>query len=376
MDTASSRVQQVRPRDAILAPSEQIELAIYHSVEFSRSGDWRPYSWGELSTDTGRPLDARLVDALKRLHGQGRLGIRKWVGSVFVEYRRSDSDERFFFTGDFQLAVTPEGRPYFENLDEQWNQSVIAVQPSSSHGTPYSHMNLTSEQRELLNTIVGVYNAGCQTEFIVSHTQTGSSLIYSGHPAVSINAGDSDFQQLEKLNLISLTRNSQGSLRGKTTGDGIRYLESLSSGSQSQPVQGKRVFIGHGHSTAWLRLKDFLVDRLKLHFEEFNRAPVAGYSTQERLSEMLDNCGFAFIVLTAEDERADGTVHARENVIHEAGLFQGRLGFKRAIILLEHGCTQFSNIHGLTYIPFPPGDIIAKSEDIRRVLEREGMLKP
>jgi hypothetical protein len=48
--------------------------------------------------------------------------------------------------------------------------------------------------------------------------------------------------------------------------------------------------------------------------------------------------------MTAEDAHADNTSHARENVVHEAGLFQGRLRFERAIILLEQGCAQFSNI--------------------------------
>ena len=71
---------------------------------------------------------------------------------------------------------------------------------------------------------------------------------------------------------------------------------------------------------------------------------------------------------------ADGSTHARENVIHEAGLFQGRYGFERAIIVLEEGCTQFSNIHGLGQIRFPKGDIMACSEEIRQVLEREGVL--
>jgi predicted nucleotide-binding protein len=56
------------------------------------------------------------------------------------------------------------------------------------------------------------------------------------------------------------------------------------------------------------------------------------------------------------------------------GLFQGRLGFQRAIILLEEGCAQFSNIEGLTQIRFPRNEILAKSEEIRRVLEREGIL--
>jgi predicted nucleotide-binding protein len=47
---------------------------------------------------------------------------------------------------------------------------------------------------------------------------------------------------------------------------------------------------------------------------------------------MLDAAAIAFLVMTAEDERADGSVQARMNVIHEAGLFQGCLGFMRAIV--------------------------------------------
>jgi predicted nucleotide-binding protein len=91
---------------------------------------------------------------------------------------------------------------------------------------------------------------------------------------------------------------------------------------------------------------------------------------------MLDAASFAFLVMTTEDEHADKTLHARENVIHEIGLFQGRLGFEKTIVLLEKGCAEFSNIHGLTVILFPKGNIIAKSEDIRRVLLREDILTP
>jgi predicted nucleotide-binding protein len=147
-------------------------------------------------------------------------------------------------------------------------------------------------------------------------------------------------------------------------------------------IQGKSVartegaiFIGHGHSAAWRDLKDLLQDRLSLKPDEFNLASAAGLTTKERLEEMLDSAVFAFLVMTAEDEHADTTKHARENVIHEVGLFQGRLGFRRAIILLEDGCTEFSNIQGIGQIRFPKGNIKAKSEDIRHVLEREGLLK-
>src|SRR2546425_2314032 len=68
---------------------------------------------------------------------------------------------------------------------------------------------------------------------------------------------------------------------------------------------------------------------------------------------MLDKAGFALIVLTAESERTDAVVLARQNVVHEAGLFQGRLGWRKAIVLREDGCEEFSNITGLGQIPIP-----------------------
>jgi hypothetical protein len=53
----------------------------------------------------------------------------------------------------------------------------------------------------------------------------------------------------------------------------------------------------------------------------------------------------------------------------------GRLGFTKAIILLEDGCEEFSNIEGLGQIRFPMGNISASFEGVRRVLEREGMIE-
>lgn len=76
------------------------------------------------------------------------------------------------------------------------------------------------------------------------------------------------------------------------------------------------------------------------------------------------------------DEMADGAYQARMNVVHEAGLFQGRFGFTRAVVMLEEGCEQFSNIDGLGQIRFPKGNISAAFEEVRRVLEREGLIEP
>jgi predicted nucleotide-binding protein len=126
----------------------------------------------------------------------------------------------------------------------------------------------------------------------------------------------------------------------------------------------------------WRVLKDFISDTLALPWDEFNRVPIAGTTNIQRLSELLDQAAIAFLVLTAEDERADGVMQARQNVIHKAGLFQGRLGFARAIVMLEDGCAEFSNIQGLGHLKFPAGKIQGTFEDVRAVLTRESLLDP
>ena len=165
---------------------------------------------------------------------------------------------------------------------------------------------------------------------------------------------------------------------------GVEYLSELDehfflvSSQQTKTgsaARGKKVFVGHGRSPIWRELKDFLADTLHLEWDEYNRVSSAGLFTPERLDEMLSEAAFAFVILTGEDEQPDGSVRARENAVHETGLFQGRLGFKRAIILLEDGCQTFSNISGLTVIPFPKGHLQAAFEQVRNVLQREGVLK-
>ncbi|TIX43227.1 MAG: hypothetical protein E5V40_04095 [Mesorhizobium sp.] len=151
-------------------------------------------------------------------------------------------------------------------------------------------------------------------------------------------------------------------------------LDAESTERQMADKINKRIFVGHGRSAVWRDLKDYLVDRLGLECVEFNSEAVAGRSTTDRLKQMLDQAGFAFLVMTGEDEASDGRLTARMNVVHELGLFQGRLGFERAIILMEKDCADFTNIHGLTYIPFPKGDISSAKDEIRRVLEREELV--
>jgi hypothetical protein len=139
---------------------------------------------------------------------------------------------------------------------------------------------------------------------------------------------------------------------------------------------GTKVCIGHGRSKEWKDLKDFISDRMRLPWDEFNRVSVAGVPNTVRLATMLDSAAIAFLVLTAEDETADGKMQARMNVVHEVGLFQGRLRLTRAIVMLEDGCEEFSNIAGLGRIRFPKNNIRAAFHDVQLVLEREGLVEP
>ncbi len=164
---------------------------------------------------------------------------------------------------------------------------------------------------------------------------------------------------------------------GRLTSQALKYLKHrLSLKGNTVAKTDGTIFIGHGRSNDWRDLKDLLHDRLNLQSDEFNRESAAGIGTKDRLEQMLDKASFAFLVMTAEDEQADGSKQARANVIHEVGLFQGRLGFERAIVLLEDGCSEFSNIVGLGQIRFSKGNIRAKSEEIRMVLERENIIGP
>ena len=135
-----------------------------------------------------------------------------------------------------------------------------------------------------------------------------------------------------------------------------------------------KIFIGHGHAKYWMDLRDFLSTKLNLESVEFNSVSTAGVSTTERLTDLLNECNFAFLIMSAENKQLDGSLKARDNVIHEVGLFQGKLGMKKAIIILEEGCERFSNIEGLTYIPFYNQDLSTCYEKIRDVLQREELI--
>lgn len=135
------------------------------------------------------------------------------------------------------------------------------------------------------------------------------------------------------------------------------------------------VFLGHGRSKLWTRVKMFLEDDLGLATVAYESESRAGESIVPILETMLEQATFAILLLTAEDETPAGSRRARQNVVHEAGLFQGRLGFRKAVLLLQEGIEAFTNIDGLQHIPFSGDKIEQAFYELRRVLKREGQIR-
>jgi len=138
-----------------------------------------------------------------------------------------------------------------------------------------------------------------------------------------------------------------------------------------EEVMKPRIFIGHGHSNQWRDLKDHLHEKHDFVVEAYEIGARAGLTVKEVLDEMLTGSSFALLVFTGEDEDAQGKMHARENVIHESGLFQGRLGWRKAIVLLEEGVQEFSNMDGLNTIRFGKNAIREAYGEVLATIRRE-----
>jgi predicted nucleotide-binding protein len=143
---------------------------------------------------------------------------------------------------------------------------------------------------------------------------------------------------------------------------------------QPAPQEGlkKKIFLGHGRNSLWARVQRHLQDELGLETEAWESESRSGTHVVDVLKKMLASCGFAVIVVVGEDTTASGSIRARQNVIHEIGLFQGRIGFERVAVLIQEGVEGFSNIDGLQRIYFPQERVETAFYELDRMLKREG----
>ena len=137
----------------------------------------------------------------------------------------------------------------------------------------------------------------------------------------------------------------------------------------TKQIVNDSIFIGHGHAELLkLQMKDFVREKLGKKAVILSDEPNNGMTVVEKLEAVSERCNKAIILLTKDDEMADGTMRGRQNVIHEIGFFQGKYGRKNVILLQEEGVESFTNISGIVYIQFNRDHFSEVFEQLRNEL--------
>lgn len=203
--------------------------------------------------------------------------------------------------GDFDAAVRPPD-PILER------EASVEEGAVATGRVP----NLTEEQNDLLHQIVGVYTSGCHTPFIFCDATSTSApgLVYGGsQPNIEVHADETDFQRLAAEQLLDLTRNSQGGLRGKPTALGIKVETALQNARLAQQnrlaklvLRVKAQRVANDIAGELMKLREFFLDEapdLRMKNREFfdkwpNNTTISllaetratGYWTKERIEEL------------------------------------------------------------------------------------------
>ena len=135
--------------------------------------------------------------------------------------------------------------------------------------------------------------------------------------------------------------------------------------------QSPSVIIGHGSSLAWRDLENHLRDTLGVKIEAYETGARAGHRIRDILEAMHWKNALGIVVVVGEDEQSSGSWSLRQNAVHEAGLFQGRFGFTRALLLLEDGVEEIPTLQGVQSIRFSKSNIREAFGEVLATLDRE-----
>ncbi len=89
-----------------------------------------------------------------------------------------------------------------------------------------------------------------------------------------------------------------------------------------------------------------------LKVKQCQASPSPGRYRIDDLVEFLDCCTFAILVYDSEHEAGESRQGRRERIAHEIGLFQGRLGFTRVVLLVPEGSRDSLCLDGVQRVIF------------------------
>jgi predicted nucleotide-binding protein len=131
-----------------------------------------------------------------------------------------------------------------------------------------------------------------------------------------------------------------------------------------------KVFISHGRSAAAREVVNFIEKELDIETASLKDPGLGEVTELESLDEATEDCCFAVVILTAEEELngSHGAAAARENAIHEIGFLQGLYGPKNVLVLRQEGVEEFAHISGIEYETFEGNDVKTAFERIENEL--------
>ncbi len=129
------------------------------------------------------------------------------------------------------------------------------------------------------------------------------------------------------------------------------------------------VFISHGKNPLWKETENFIKDDLGHETLTIKNQPHRETLNMYRLDEETDDCDFAIVIITADDEQSDPKPEVRQNIIHEIGFLQGKFGPENVLVLKESGMDGYTEATGIEYAEFESGNISSAFSRIREELE-------
>lgn len=129
------------------------------------------------------------------------------------------------------------------------------------------------------------------------------------------------------------------------------------------------IFVSHGKSPLWQEVANYIEQKLAHEVVELTDAVNQGRTVIQKLEQDTEECAFAIIILTADDDAASGSPRSREKIIHEIGYCQGTFGRENVLVLKQDGVEEFSDLAGIVYVPFAGDDIKSAFSRIQTEIE-------
>ena len=198
---------------------------------------------------------------------------------------------------------------------------------------------------ECLNRSFNIKNNQYKSEFDESGKQNNHSILLS-HEALYNESCD-------KINTLKSIRDRCDYIPCQNVIDEKRHI---TYNNETKSFDTNRVFIVHGHDTALKVTVARMLEHLDLTPIILHEQSNNGKTIIEKFEKNAETCGFAVILLTADDwgcakkEVEDSKMpRARQNVIFEMGFFMGKLSRDRVFLLLDKGVEKPSDLDGIVY---------------------------